>query len=100
MDLSINKILIQRLYSAARHVTLIGGNANNGVNAGTWNWNLNNGSGNANQNIGCQLTCYNKQHCMTLPLGKTLCSEKSRVPQSIGSFGENSGTKNRQREAA
>ena len=32
-------------------VTKLSGNANNGVNAGTFYWNLNNTSGNVNQNI-------------------------------------------------
>lgn len=34
---------------------MLGGNANNGSNAGGFYWNLNNGSGNANQNIGARL---------------------------------------------
>ena len=33
-------------------VTKLSGNANNGVNAGTFYWNLNNTSSNLNQNIG------------------------------------------------
>jgi len=38
-----------------RHVTILGRNANNGTNAGTFYWNLNNDSGNLNRNIGRQL---------------------------------------------
>nr|DAK85062.1 MAG TPA: hypothetical protein [Caudoviricetes sp.] len=30
----------------------VGGNWNNGTNAGLWNWNGNNGVSNANSNIG------------------------------------------------
>jgi hypothetical protein len=94
-------IKVRGLHNAARHVTLIGGNANNGTNAGAFYWNLNNDSGNANQNIGCRLSCY-KQRYITLPLGKTLCQleRAGRVPQSIGSESEDSGTKNRQGAAA
>lgn len=36
-------------------VAHVGGNWNNGSNAGPWNWNLNNSSSNANVNIGGRL---------------------------------------------
>lgn len=35
--------------------TILGRNANNGMNASTFYWNLNNDSGNLNRNIGRQL---------------------------------------------
>ena len=38
-----------------RHVTILGRNANNGTNAGTFYWNLNNDSGNRNRNIGTRV---------------------------------------------
>ena len=94
--LSINKRLFQRLYSAARHVAIIGGNANNGANDGLWYWNLNNDSGNANQNIGAHLTCKIK-HCITLPLGKTLCGITVEFHKILVAICESFGTNNRQR---
>lgn len=38
-----------------RRAALIGGNWNNGDNAGTFNWNLNNATSNVNRNIGTHL---------------------------------------------
>jgi hypothetical protein len=35
-------------------VAQLGGNANNGLQAGAWNWNVNNDASNSNRNIGPQ----------------------------------------------
>jgi hypothetical protein len=35
-------------------VAQLGGNANNGLQAGAWNWNVNNDASNSNRNIGSQ----------------------------------------------
>jgi hypothetical protein len=56
-----------------QRVTILDGNANNGLNAGVTYWNLNNASGNLNRNIGSHLSLLIskvKRH-RTLPLGKT-----------------------------
>ena len=93
--MSIKYRLFQRLYSAARHVAILGGNANNGVNDGLWYWNLNNDSGNANQNIGSHLTC-KFRHYTTLPLGKTLCTLSVEFHKMLVAICERFGTNNRQ----
>lgn len=38
-------------------VLIVGGNWNNGTNAGLWYWNGNNGASNANSNIGGRICC-------------------------------------------
>jgi hypothetical protein len=61
-------------------VVLVGGNANNGANAGPWNANSNNSSANTNTNIGRQLSLC-QQDCKassTVPLGK-----KQRRPHKV-----------------
>ena len=42
------------------HVTIVGGNANNGANAGTFYVNANNDSSNRNRNIGTHLAVKKK----------------------------------------
>lgn len=48
---------------------LVGGNSNNGTNAGAVNRNSNNGPSNANTNIGSQLS-FTLDETLSLPLGK------------------------------
>ena len=38
--------------------SLVGGNYNNGTNAGLWLWNLNNTSSNTNGNLGARLLIF------------------------------------------
>lgn len=42
-------------YQKSQHFTHLGGNANNGANAGVFYWNLNNDSSNRNRNIGAHV---------------------------------------------
>ena len=51
-------------------VLLVGGNANNGANAGFVYSNANNAPSNANANIGSQLSFQNFSRAKTMPLGK------------------------------
>lgn len=70
-------------------VVAVGGNSNNGGNAGVFYVNANNGSGNRNSNVGRQLSLFNIiLSPITLPLGK-----KQSKPKGVGSLGEGSGRK-------
>ena len=44
-------------YANRVFVLIVGGNWNNGANAGLWNWNGNNTASNANANIGGRICC-------------------------------------------
>lgn len=50
-----SEVDIKNFWDLGCAVAHVGGNWNNGSNAGPWNWNLNNSSSNANVNIGGRL---------------------------------------------
>lgn len=63
-------------------VVIVGGNANNGSNAGLFYVNSNNDSSNANRNIGTRLNSLFKfSDVVSLPLGK-ICCHKSSVAKA------------------
>jgi len=60
----------------------VGGNWNNGANAGLWNWNGNNTASNANANIGGRILIVNILYVAHISLGscqKTLRKEDGLV---------------------
>lgn len=59
-------------------VAIVSGNANNGVNAGTFYWNLNNASSNVNRNIGARQVVNN------IPKISSSSLEGIRCPQKFG----------------
>jgi hypothetical protein len=56
---SVNNFIVLGFYIQGWRVAKLGGNANNGTNAGVAYWNLNNSSGNTNQNIASQVSLLN-----------------------------------------
>lgn len=68
------------------HVTNVGGNANNGSNAGVFTLNANNDSSNANQNIGRQLAGSTPNRKPSLPIWSEYVD-----PIALGSLGEQRG---------
>jgi hypothetical protein len=60
-------------------VAHVGGNANNGTNAGVFNLNANNASSNANRNIGAQLSHQDSRVSSPGPLAEYVAI-KSLVP--------------------
>ena len=50
-----SEVIIKNFWDLGCVVAHVGGNWNNGGNAGPWYWNLNNTSSNANVNIGARL---------------------------------------------
>ena len=87
---NINKTTSKPQYSRwlDLRVVAVGGNSNNGGNAGVFYVNANNSSGNRNTNIGRQLSLLSRLYSSTLPLGKT-----QSKPTGVGSFSEDSGRK-------
>lgn len=83
------KIRVEYMYNRwlDLRVVAVGGNSNNGGNAGVFYVNANNSSGNRNTNIGRQLSLFIKRlYPITLPLGKT-----QSKPTGVGSESEGSG---------
>lgn len=71
-NFSKTKVKVQQYGWLAMRVVAVGGNSNNGGNAGVFYVNANNGSGNRNTNIGRQLSLFIfRLSPITLPLGKT-----------------------------
>ena len=50
-----SEVIIKNFWDLGCAVAHVGGNWNNGSNAGPWYWNLNNSSSNANVNFGGRL---------------------------------------------
>jgi hypothetical protein len=70
----------------AMRVVAVGGNSNNGGNAGVFYVNANNGSGNRNTNIGRQLSLFLfRLTPITMPLGKIQSKPKVLVAICEGS---------------
>ena len=88
---NINKTTSKPQYSRwlDLRVVAVGGNSNNGGNAGVFYVYAFYGSGNRNTNIGRQLSLFfSRLYPITLPLGKT-----QSKPTGVGSEGEGSGRK-------